>query len=244
MSCNASAFRIPPRGQNSRFRPCLRVRRCNNRPPNASRAAEQSHLRRSANGGGAGRISGCSSVFPSARSVTAVPDRYIGLRRGNKAWSSPASYDARNEPSKPSGPAARRCLFAVVVYGIVGIVTAFSLVNESTSQVETWLRERFPASRSDAFKGMNSLVNPWVVSLWIFWSALAPSCWILRRYVSVGVLIAAPLMPSVALLLDFDFADPNWVVLFGVLTIGVLVGVISGAVLSVLPPPWHVPKMR
>jgi len=151
------------------------------------------------------------------------------------------------ETSQPIdvSPAARRCLIAVGIYGVVGIVTAFALVNQSTSQLETWLLERFPASRPDAFKGMNSLMNPWVVSVWICWSAFLPTCWILRRYVSVGLLIAAPLMPAVALLLlDFDFADPNWVVLFGVLTIGVFVGVISGAVLSVLPPRWHVFTMR
>jgi hypothetical protein len=128
---------------------------------------------------------------------------------------------------------------------VVGIVAAFALVDESTSELETWLRERFPRSRPDAFEGMNSLMNPWVVSLWICWSSLVASCWILRRYVSVGVLIAAPLTPAVAfLLLDFDFADPNWVVLFGVLTIGALVGVITGAVLCVLPPRWHVVKVR
>ena len=151
------------------------------------------------------------------------------------------------EASQPIdlSPAARRCLIAVVICGVVGIVAAFALVDESTSQLETWLRERFPASRPDAFKGMNSLMNPWVVSLWICWSALLPTCWILRRYVSFGVLIAAPLIPAVALLLfDFDFADPNFVVLFGVLTIGVLVGVISGTVLSVLPPRWHVFAVR
>lgn len=98
-------------------------------------------------------------------------------------------------------PATRRCLVAVVIYGVVGIVTAFALVNESTRQLETWLQEQFPGSRPDAFKGMNSLMNPWVVSLWVCWSALVPSYWILRRYVSVGVLVAAPLVPAFALLL-------------------------------------------
>lgn len=83
--------------------------------------------------------------------------------------------------------AARRCLVAVVVYGVVGIVTAFALANESRSPLETWLQERFPGSRPDAFKGMNSLMNPWVVSLWVCWSALVLFCWILRRYVSVKV---------------------------------------------------------
>jgi hypothetical protein len=151
------------------------------------------------------------------------------------------------EASQPIdlSPAARRCLIAVVIYGAVGIAITFALVNGSTSQLETWLRERFPASRPDAFAGMNSLMKPWVVSLWICWSALLPACWILRRYVSIGVLIAAPLMPVVALLLfDFDFADPNFVVLFGVLTVGMFVGVISGTVLAALPRRWHVLAMR
>lgn len=151
------------------------------------------------------------------------------------------------EPSQSTdvSPAARRCLVAVVIYGVVGIATTFAFLHESTSQLEAWLRERFPGSRPDAFKGLNSLMNPWVVSLWICWSALLPTFWILRRYVSVGVLIAAPAIPTAALLLfDFDFADPNWVVLFGVLTIGVFVGVTSGTVLSVFPRRWHVLEMR
>ena len=142
------------------------------------------------------------------------------------------------ETSQPIGlsPAARRCLIAVVIYGVVGIAITLALVNESTIPLETWLRERFPASRPDAFAGMNSLMRPWIVSLWICWSALLPTCWILRRYVSIGALIAAPLLPTVVLLLfDFDFADPNFAELFGVLTIGMLAGVISGTVLSVLP---------
>lgn len=164
---------------------------------------------------------------------------------GNKHGQAPQVMTLQTSHPIHLSPAARRCLVAVVIYGVVGIVTAFALVNESTRQLETWLQERFPGSRPDAFKGMNSLMNPWVVSLWVCWSALLPSCWILRRYVSVGVLVAAPLVPAVALiLLDFDFADPNWVVLFGVLTIGAFVGVLSGAVLAMLPPRWHVVKMR
>jgi hypothetical protein len=151
------------------------------------------------------------------------------------------------EASQPIdlSPAARRCLIAVAIYGVIGIAITFALVNESTSQLETWLRERFPASRPDAFAGMNSFMKPWVVSLWICWSALLLTFWILRRYVSVGVLIAAPLMPAVALLLfDFDFADPNFAVLFGVLTVGMFAGVISGTILSVLPRRWHILTMR
>jgi hypothetical protein len=139
----------------------------------------------------------------------------------------------------------KRSLAAIGIYGLVGIAAAFAVANESTGQLETWLQEQFPASRLDAFQGMNSLANPWVISLWVCWPALVPASWILRRYVSVGVLAAAPLVPAVALLLlDFDFADPNWVMLFGALTIGAFVGVLSGAVLAMLPPPWHVVSMR
>lgn len=127
---------------------------------------------------------------------------------------------------------------------MVGVLSAFAVVDQSTSTLEAWLHERFPGSRPDAFKGMNSLMNPWIVSLWVCWSALVPSCWILRRYVSVGVLVAAPLLPAIALLLlDFDFTDPNWMMLFGVLTVGAFAGVLSGASLSMLPRQWHVVKM-
>ena len=193
-------------------------------------------------------------VIAASRSVPALPLRNHLRRRERPPLASGLenAYDyalqvMSLETSHPIhlSPAARRCLVAVVIYGVVGIVTAFAVVNESTSQIETWLHERFPGSRPDAFKGMNSLMNPWVVSFWVCWTALVPSCWILRRYVSVGVLVAAPMVPSVALLLlDFDFADPNWTVLFGVLTIGAFVGVLSGAVLSMLPPRWHFVKMR
>jgi hypothetical protein len=46
------------------------------------------------------------------------------------------------------------------------------------------------------------------------------------------------------LLFTFEPADPYFVELFGVLTIGMFVGVISGAVLSVLPQRWHALTMR
>ncbi len=192
-----------------------------------------------------------SVTIPKKNTAASVP----GTERLSSTKSFGYRYAARRqilqvmtpEAGQPTdlSTAARRCLIAVVIYGVVGIAITFALVNESTSQVETWLRERFPASRADAFAGMNRLMNPWVVSLWICWSALLPMCWIFRRYVSIGVLIASPVMPTVThLLFGFDFADPNFVVLFGVLTIGMFVGAISGTVLSVLPRRWHVFTMR
>jgi len=43
------------------------------RGPSERTPAERRHFRRSVNGGSIGRISGCSTLFPSARAVMAVP---------------------------------------------------------------------------------------------------------------------------------------------------------------------------
>lgn len=139
----------------------------------------------------------------------------------------------------------RICLIAVGVLGVFGITITFVFFDASTNQIEAWLLHRFPASKSDAFRGLNGLMNPWVISLWICWSILLPVSWISRRYVSFVALMVAPMMPAAGLLLfDFDFADPNWFVLFASTTIGVFVGTISAIVLFVLPRRAHVIKIR
>jgi hypothetical protein len=35
-------------------------------------------------------------------------------------------------------PAARRCLAAIMIYGVVGVITAFVLFNETTMQIPKW----------------------------------------------------------------------------------------------------------
>jgi hypothetical protein len=136
-------------------------------------------------------------------------------------------------------------LVGIGALGVIGIMLAFVFVDASTNQVEAWLLRRWPASQPDAFAGLNGTMNPWIVSLWICWCVLVPACLISRRFVSLFALIVAPTMAAGALLIfDFDFADPYWVMLFGVTTIGVFVGTISGLALLLLPPQQQVIRIR
>lgn len=125
---------------------------------------------------------------------------------------------------------ARLCVVAIGVFGAIGVTLAFALIDPSNNHIEAWLLHRFPKSHPDV-AGLNGIMNPWVISIWICWSDLVLIFRISRGYRSLVVLIVVPILMAELALLKCGFTEPNWAELLGITTIGAFVGTISAIAL-------------
>ena len=90
--------------------------------------------------------------------------------------------------------------------------------------LETWMADRFPSARQDAFEHVNNLVLPPLSVVLVCWPGAAFALVVLHRYKQLVALVLGPVM-AVTMVAPFeDWADPNWFIVGAATVIGCFVG--------------------